>query len=299
MREFLVFMSWFSKPWSFGVDEFARTCVSALAALRMGVFWVCVDSDPTIKDPAWLRVQHYYRFLKTAGLLPDIGANPRPPTPWEVEGKHWIRKYGEILKLVRKSQVGKRVSEKMVNNRRRALLKSLGDDAVSNSGKKGILPGACPTKNYHNRTDIWTSAGDYVYEREEEMTLTDYLGVQKELNHLEIVVDEESGLRGLALLAPKKKGEIIGPYRGDLRARPDLASDRVVQLMTASNIFKKPIYLNCLENGWCLMSMVNDGSYGDLGEVNCMLQECDAKELVGRRGGNPKLGGDHGYRRVS
>ena len=85
IREFMIFLAWFAKPGSFGVDCFSGSGASALTALRNGVFWVGIDLDKKsgIVVKAQKRLEQYYMFLKGEGLLPTMGLKAPAPTVGE------------------------------------------------------------------------------------------------------------------------------------------------------------------------------------------------------------------------
>ena len=287
IREALVFLSWFCKPSGFCVDLFAGGCTTALACLRLGIFCVCVDTDAEVMKAAWIRVQQYYLFLLGMGMLPVIGADPMAPRRWEVKGKHWVRKAGELYKMVRKNVQYGNMKETARNKMKIDHLKQLAvsNELVVQSGKEGYLPIDCISKNYRRKDENYAFGDSTTVESDEflmnkEMSLEAYLDRERRRNGMVVIIQttKHGDIRGAGLVKQVLEGEVIGFFKGDFIPQPDPRSDKVIHLTKATTAFKQTIFFRGLDEGWCMMSQVNDGEQNNLGEINCEIVEGDVSE---------------------
>ena len=70
------------------------------AALRTGRRAVCIEKDEgPMFTQAVQRGYQAYKFYKSQELLPVLGDEPAPPTPWEKKGTTWQRQWVKTMKV--------------------------------------------------------------------------------------------------------------------------------------------------------------------------------------------------------
>ena len=283
MREFMIFMAWFCKPGGFGVDCFAGSCVSGLAALRMGIFWCCIEKDKKIVGQSQTRLEQYYMFLKHQDLLPIMGLAPPPPRDWEVAGTHWVRKAAEVYNQIRARTTVKKENAKKLNKQKIDILGKVHKDVQLAAGRRGLLPPSLPTNNYVHKEQVVLLNDPSTYSSEVQARLEAYTKAYAddneefwELNELANGLrlrEDKDGMLGLETVRNVKDGAVITYFKGKLSPRPSIISDKVIYLSVTSDKCGKPIYMICEGDEWCAASMVNDGVHGEKGKVNCAIVE--------------------------
>jgi len=73
MKEALELIHQYAPVGGMVMDLFAGTCVTAMATLRLNRRCVCVERDLNVVPAAVVRLEQWYRWLKSCALLVSCG----------------------------------------------------------------------------------------------------------------------------------------------------------------------------------------------------------------------------------
>ena len=267
-RELLIFMAWYMPDGGLVVDVCCGTGTTAMASLRNNVTAILIDNEenPLMLKLAWRRIEQYYCFLKSQGLLSKSGTGCEKPRPWEVAGESWQRKWGVKLRLLRKSTV-KKLRRSVVNDARKLdLLKAAGEAYVMQASRRTGLPSGLPVTNY-TEDDVRPELNDLQFF---ETRLALGFAIRK--------INDEIGLT-VFTTNKYNQGDDILMFLGDILVGPDMRSSKLIQVLKLNaRVDDGDGDIVFRAHPRCVAGMVNDGKENDLakrsnGRVNCVIRE--------------------------